>query len=199
MSEAAPRRVLAFAAAWLLLATAASWFFGLGGYGFGPFVVIPLLLLPPALLLGRSSIESKALWLFSLVVFVFVLYTFVDNNSPPSSQALNSALDDFELPFFEEVERSTSGSSMCRPTCPRAERTWLAPSAAPQTAMAAAAGALVKAGYIDDAGEIFPRGQVPERISLQHGNERIEIETERRRRAGKATEVLLTIRIVGSR
>ena len=204
-TEAAPRPrnpgaiASSSAVVWLVVATAVCWFFGLGGYRFGPLIVIPLLLLPPALLLGRSQVESKALLLFTLMVAVFGLYTFVDNNSPPSKGALNAKLDEFDLPFFEEVERSTSGSSTCRPKCPEAERTWLAPSAAPQTAMAAAAGALADTGYIDDAATLFPDGQVPERMTLRRGNERIVVEAERRRRRGESTQVFLTIRIVGSR
>ena len=190
---------LAGAAGWLLVATALCWYFGLGGYPFGPLIVIPVLLLPPALLLGRSALESKAIWLFTLVVVVFGLYTFVDSNSPPSRSALNQKLDDMDLPFFEEVERSTEGSSTCRPRCPLAERTWQAPSAATETAMAAAAGALVDAGYIDEGSELFPDGRVPERITLERGNEEVIVEAERRRRSGEATEVFLTIRIVGSR
>ena len=185
--------------AWLVVATALAWFFGLGGYRYGALAVIPLLLLPPALMLGRAPVESKALWLFTLVVIVFVLYTVVDRGSPPSKGYLNATLDDLNLPFFEEVEGATSGSSTCRPECPQAERTWLTPSATTQTAIAAAAGALVEAGYLDDANELFPRGQIPERVVLRRGNERIEVEAERRRRSGEATQVLLTIRIVGSR
>ena len=194
----APRRVLALSALWLLLATVLSWFFGLGGYRLGPLVIV-LLLLPPAVFLGRSQVESKAVWLFTLTVLVFVLYTFVDSNSPPSRGVLNATLDQFDLPFFEEVERSTSGSSTCRPKCPQAERIWLTPSVAEDTAMGAAAGALVQAGYVDDANELFPRGEVPERLTLRRGNEEIQVETERRRRAGKAPQVFLKIRLVGSR
>ena len=199
MSEAAPRALLALSVAWLLLGTAVSWFFGLGGYRAAPLIVIPLLLLLPAILLGRSRVESKALWLFSLTVFVFVLYTFVDKNSPPSPGSLNATLDGFDLPFFDEVERSTSGSSTCRPKCPQVERTWLTPSVAEETAIGAAAGALVQAGYVEDANELFPGGEVPERLTLRRGNEEIRVETERRRRPGEAPQVFLTIRIVGSR
>lgn len=198
-SEAVPRRVIAFTVAWLVVATAVCWFFGLAGYRYGAVAVIPLLLLPPAVLLGRSAVESKAIWLFALVVVVFGLYTLLDQNSPPSKGSLNATLDEMDLPFFEEVEAKTTGNSMCRPHCPRAERTWLAPSAAPETAMGAAAGALVDAGYIADAQELFPRGQVPERITLRRGKEQVIVEAERKRRSGEATQVLLTIRIVGRR
>ena len=175
------------------------WFFGLGGYRYGALVVIPLLLLPPAIVLGRSKTESKALWLFSLMVVVFAVYTVVESNSPPSKGRLNATLDGFALPFFEEVDRSTSGSSTCRPKCPEAERTWLTPSATPETAIGAAAGALAQAGYVEDASSLFPEGRVPEGFTLDRGNEQIVVETESQRRRGNATRVLLKIRIVGRR
>lgn len=192
-------KVIAASAAWLALATAACWYFGLGGYRYGPALVIPLLISIPSLLLARAPLESRTLRLFGLTAIVFALHTFVDSNSPPSKGALDAKLDDFELPFFEEVEARSTGSSTCQPRCPEVERTWLAPSAAPEAAMAAAAGALADAGYIDDAEELFPRGQVPQRVQLTRGNERVVVETDRRRRAGEATQVFLTIRLVGSR
>lgn len=192
-------KVIAASGAWLVLATAACWYFGLGGYRYGPVAVIPLLFLPPAILLGRAEIESRSLWLFALVVAVFALYTLVERGSPPSKGKIDATLDGFNLPFFDEVSAETSGSSTCRPECPWAERTWLTPSATTHTAIAAAAGALDEAGYVEKAEELFPDGRIPERITLRKGNERIVVEAERRRRSGEATQVLLTIRIVGSR
>ena len=133
--------------AWVVVATAALHYLGVGGYRWGFFwTALPLAAVTAALVgfVVPAGAPYRAAWVVAAALVGVTIAAKLVDVAPPSKGELASRMDGLSLPFFKELSERQFGDSMCRPQCAVVERVYDAPDTAPFAATYTVALALVE-------------------------------------------------------
>jgi hypothetical protein len=135
----------------LLIVTGLLRYFGVGGYRGGfwiCFIALGALALGTFVLAARPDLRSGVSYSIALTLLAATAASWLLAVSPPSSGRLAQRLDAVDLPYYELQSQKASGSSTCRPICPRLRRTYRGPATGARAALINAAVALDAEGLL---------------------------------------------------
>ena len=146
------RRLLGIAA-YLVVATIALGYLGVGGYRAG-FVWLALALPAAATLMAwrllRSMDTNRVVWCVAVALIALTAAAKLVDLAPESTARLDQRLDRLALPFYRRTAERRAGHGWCRPSCPLVERTYRAPDTSPTGALLLLIVTLGQQGLVPD-------------------------------------------------